>query len=135
MDITGTIYISADKEEIRRVLTNLLSNAIKYNKEGGKIHISTGKEGKYARFTVEDTGIGMKETEKERLFEEFFRAKNIHTRKISGTGLGMTILKRSLMNITERSVSAANSKKAAPLPCSFHWLKNKNGVEPVKIYL
>ncbi len=98
MDIAGKIYIHADKEEIRRVFTNLLSNAIKYNKEGGSIHITAKRTGEHAKFTVKDTGIGMKEEEKAHLFEEFYRAKNLHTRKISGTGLGMTILKKILDN-------------------------------------
>lgn len=92
--IDKNLFIEADREEIRRVYTNLISNAIKYNKDGGKIKVKATVENTFAAITVEDTGIGMTEEESERLFEEFFRAKNQHTRKISGTGLGMTILKK-----------------------------------------
>lgn len=93
-NIAKDLYIDADREEIRRVYTNLISNAIKYNKEEGKIIVQAERDDKYVKITIEDTGIGMKPEESERLFEEFFRAKNEHTRKISGTGLGTTILKK-----------------------------------------
>ena len=96
MRIDNDLYIKADREEIRRIYTNLLSNAIKYNKENGRIFIRATREDAYIKIIVEDTGIGMKTEDKERIFEEFFRAKNIHTRNVSGTGLGTTILKKIL---------------------------------------
>ena len=92
--IAKDLYIDADREEIRRVYTNLISNAIKYNKDSGSIKVNAYKDETFVTIVVEDTGIGMKPEESERLFEEFFRAKNEHTRKISGTGLGTTILKK-----------------------------------------
>jgi len=94
VNIKKNLYIEADREEIRRVYTNLISNAIKYNKEQGIIRVTADINDIYISITVEDSGIGMTHEESERLFEEFFRAKNPYTRKISGTGLGMTILKK-----------------------------------------
>jgi PAS domain S-box-containing protein len=94
LDLTEGLIIEADREEIHRVLTNLISNAIKYNRPQGRISIATGREKGYARLVVQDTGIGMKPEEKERLFEEFFRAKNSLTRSITGTGLGLTLVKK-----------------------------------------
>ena len=94
VDIDKNLFIEADREEIRRVYTNLISNAIKYNKDKGKIRVKANIENTFVSITMEDSGIGMTQEESERLFEEFFRAKNIYTRKISGTGLGMTILKK-----------------------------------------
>jgi len=88
------LIIEADQEEIQRLLTNLISNAIKYNRPQGSISLSTSRDKGYARLVVRDTGIGMKPEEKERLFEEFFRAKNPHTRSITGTGLGLTLVKK-----------------------------------------
>jgi PAS domain S-box-containing protein len=86
--------LKADQNEINRLITNLLSNAIKYNKDKGtvKINVSTSKH--YLVVEISDTGIGMKEEEKNQLFNEFFRAKNENTRGISGTGLGLAIVKR-----------------------------------------
>lgn len=93
-ELTEALLIDADKEEIQRLLTNLISNAVKYNRPQGSITLHTSREKGYAKLVVRDTGIGMKPEEKERLFEEFFRAKNAHTRSITGTGLGLTLVKK-----------------------------------------
>ncbi len=86
--------IKADRDEITRLFTNLISNAVKYNKEKGSIDIQINKSDKYLVTTVSDSGIGMKPEEKQKLFSEFFRAKNEFTKNVSGTGLGLTIVKR-----------------------------------------
>lgn len=86
--------IKADQNEITRLFTNILSNAVKYNKEEGSINIITGSNENYLIVKVIDTGIGLKDDDKEKLFQEFYRVKNEHTRGISGTGLGLTIVKQ-----------------------------------------
>lgn len=86
--------IKADHNEITRMFTNILSNAIKYNKKNGSIEIIAGANENYLITKIKDTGIGLKEDEKDKLFQEFFRVKNEHTRGISGTGLGLTIVKQ-----------------------------------------
>lgn len=86
--------IKADINEITRMFTNLISNAIKYNKDEGGIYITAHKENNFIIIKIRDTGIGMKPDEKEKLFNEFYRAKNEKTRNISGTGLGLSIVKK-----------------------------------------
>ena len=86
--------LHADPNEITRVFTNIISNAVKYNKDNGSIDIDLSLQKNYVSIKISDTGIGMKQEEKEKLFSEFFRAKNEHTRGIGGTGLGLTIVKR-----------------------------------------
>ena len=86
--------LRADVNEITRLFTNILSNAIKYNKDSGEIRIRASVSGNYIKTSISDTGIGMTEEDLNRLFSEFFRAKNEFTRGISGTGLGLTIVKR-----------------------------------------
>lgn len=86
--------IKADSDEITRLFTNLISNAIKYNKDKGSMSINIQTVDKYILTTINDTGIGMKPEEKQKLFKEFFRAKNEQTKNISGTGLGLSIVKR-----------------------------------------
>jgi len=86
--------IKADLNEVTRVITNLLSNAIKYNIDKGLVTITITKARNYLTIKIADTGIGMKPEERGNLFQEFFRAKNEKTRNISGTGLGLTIVKR-----------------------------------------
>ncbi len=86
--------IFADKDEINRIFTNILSNAVKYNSENGEIKVSFNFSFNYIVTEISDTGIGMKPSETENLFQEFFRAKNEKTKGISGTGLGLSIVKR-----------------------------------------
>ena len=86
--------IKADSDEITRLFTNLISNAIKYNREQGTITIKLSLSDDYLLATIKDSGIGLKPEEKNKLFTEFFRAKNDKTKNISGTGLGLSIVKR-----------------------------------------
>ena len=86
--------INADLEEMTRLFTNLISNSIKYNKENGCINIELKQSDKYIMIEIKDTGIGMKQEEKQKLFREFYRAKNEYTQSIGGTGLGLSIVKR-----------------------------------------
>lgn len=86
--------INADADEITRLFTNLISNAIKYNREQGMININLYQSENYLVTEIKDNGIGLKPEEKQKLFTEFFRAKNDKTKNISGTGLGLSIVKR-----------------------------------------
>ncbi len=86
--------IKVERDEISRVVSNLFSNAIKYNKIDGKISISLSSNENYIVFAIADSGIGIKENDQPKLFQEFFRAMNKQTRIVSGTGLGLTIVKR-----------------------------------------
>lgn len=86
--------INADADEISRLFTNLISNAIKYNREQGIINIKLYQSENYLITEIKDSGIGLKPEEKQKLFTEFFRAKNDKTKNISGTGLGLSIVKR-----------------------------------------
>ncbi len=86
--------IKADSDDITRLFTNLISNAIKYNREHGTITIKLSLSDDYLLTTIKDSGIGLKPGEKQKLFTEFFRAKNEKTKNISGTGLGLSIVKR-----------------------------------------
>lgn len=86
--------IDADADEITRLFTNIISNSIKYNRPSGNVTINIRHTGNFIVTEITDTGIGMKEEEKKKLFSEFFRAKNEFTKNISGTGLGLSIVKR-----------------------------------------
>ncbi|MCZ2268997.1 MAG: response regulator [Ignavibacteriales bacterium] len=86
--------INADSDEISRLFTNLISNAIKYNRDQGIININLYQSDNYVVTEIKDSGIGLKPEDKQKLFSEFFRAKNEKTKNISGTGLGLSIVKR-----------------------------------------
>lgn len=86
-----------DPDRIGQVLKNLISNAIKFNKEKGKIKISSSKENiknkDFIKIIVEDNGIGIPEEDMENLFRNFSPLDTSMTRKHSGTGLGLAISK------------------------------------------
>lgn len=84
---------------VRQILTNLISNAIKYNKQNGTIRASMEEtalddDTVTFRFTISDTGIGMSEEFVKHIFEPFARENEKLNSKVSGTGLGMSIVKK-----------------------------------------
>lgn len=86
--------ILADPDEMEIILNNLVSNAVKYNRDGGEVHISTRAKNGSVIIKVEDTGIGMSEEDTGKLFNEFVRIKNEKTKNITGSGLGLSIVKK-----------------------------------------
>lgn len=94
VDSTLPYKVYGDEVRLRQVLTNLLTNAVKYTKEGSMGLTVTGKrEGENIRlsFVVEDTGIGIKPEDIQKLFARFERIEEERNRNIEGTGLGMSI--------------------------------------------
>jgi two-component system sensor histidine kinase RpfC len=89
--------VIGDVTRIRQVLSNLLSNAVKFTEKGQiTLKVLRGSEdgsGVVVRFEVTDTGIGMSEEQRKRIFDRFTQADTSITRKYGGTGLGMTISK------------------------------------------
>lgn len=86
--------VSADRAVLNVLIDNLVVNAIKYNRPGGSVTVSVLLRGNEIALAVADTGIGISETHREFLFNEFFRAQSESTKEISGTGLGLAICKR-----------------------------------------
>jgi len=93
-DFPEKLIMKGDGSELEIIFNNLLSNAVKYNKENGTVRFAIRKESKSVVFTVEDTGIGMSEKEQALLFKEFTRIKTRKTKNISGSGLGLSIMKK-----------------------------------------
>ncbi len=93
-DFDGSLYIPGARDEFEIILNNLISNAVKYNKEDGQVFISLERKNGNVVITVEDTGIGMTEDEISKLFQEFVRIKNMKTKNITGSGLGLSIVKK-----------------------------------------
>ncbi len=82
-----------DADRISQVLSNLVSNAIKFTPDEGSLRIELAVDGRDAVLHVGDSGIGISEADRERLFERFFRAGNAVEQAIPGTGLGLAICK------------------------------------------
>ena len=77
------------------IVTNLATNAIKYNHPGGKVDISVSNTPEGAVLTVADTGIGIPQSHRERIFERFYRVDKSHSKAVGGTGLGLSIVKHA----------------------------------------
>ncbi len=86
--------IKGEKLSIERVFTNLIRNAIDYNREEGRISVKAKEEGECVVIEVSDTGIGIPQKDIPFIFDEFFRVKSKKTRHITGSGLGLSIVKK-----------------------------------------
>ncbi len=86
-------FVVGDPGRLRQVLTNLLSNAMKFTERGHvRLHIATDSEDpKLLKFSIEDTGVGIKEEAQERIFAPYQQADNQVQSVYGGTGLGLTI--------------------------------------------
>jgi signal transduction histidine kinase len=85
--------IKIDEPKIRIVFQNLIDNAIKYSEQGGEVKIEINSDGKFVEFSVKDSGIGIKDEDKDKIFTKFFRTDNAKKKREVGTGLGLPIIK------------------------------------------
>lgn len=93
-EVKGCETIWADPNDFEIILNNLVSNAVKYNNAGGTVTVTIDCTENEFTVSVSDTGIGMNGDERDMLFEEFSRIRNDKTRNISGSGLGLSIVKK-----------------------------------------
>jgi signal transduction histidine kinase len=87
------LYVTADTDRFRQIMLNLLSNAIKYTDPPGTIAVRVERQGKWARFGVIDTGVGIDATELPLVFERFYRTDKSRHSGTGGAGLGLNITK------------------------------------------
>ncbi|MEO8772243.1 MAG: ATP-binding protein [Ferruginibacter sp.] len=88
------LNVYADKEKIRQVLINLVDNAIKYGKNNGTVEASFyNVDGKNVLIEISDDGAGIAEEHLPRIFERFYRTDLARSRKVGGSGLGLSICK------------------------------------------
>ena len=132
LDASPPLEMRGDSGELEIIFNNLVSNAVKYNRDGGRVSICIRERKDEMELQVSDTGIGMTQEETEKLFKEFVRIKNKKTRNISGSGLGLSILKKlaklydgkvsvhsvpdegSTFTVTLKKMSARAAREEAP---------------------
>ncbi len=88
------IKLATDKDRLREVLINLIDNAIKYSKQNGVVVLSSRLNGKKVEISVKDSGIGIPIEDQPKIFQKFFRAKNVYQFATQGSGLGLYIVYR-----------------------------------------
>jgi two-component system phosphate regulon sensor histidine kinase PhoR len=114
------VYVSADKDRIRQVITNLINNSIKYGKAGGETEVRFHDVEDHILVEISDNGIGIPKEHLPRIFERFYRVDKGRSREQGGTGLGLAIVKHILeahgQNINVRSAEGVGSTFSFTLP-------------------
>ena len=89
--------IAGDRNRLEQVLMNVLGNSIKYTPDGGTITVDAGVRGKKVWIEVSDTGIGIPQKDRERIFDRFYRVDKARSRESGGTGLGLSIAREIVL--------------------------------------
>ena len=122
LNVAPNLFIQGDKELLPSLIINLIENAIKYSYENLevilnlKVDILTGSiTNNHVFLEVIDSGCGINESEKQKIFEKFYRSGNEETRKTKGTGIGLFIVKQ-ICNMHQASITISDNK-----PCGSHF--------------
>lgn len=92
-EVCGEQAVHGNVTQIRQAVANLISNAIKYTPENGQIQVTCHQDGSQVHFMVKDNGYGIARDRQQRVFERFYRARMPGTEGISGSGLGLSLVK------------------------------------------
>lgn len=92
--LSQVLYVNADNNHLREVVSNLIENAVKYTKQGNVTVDVTSPNQEKVLISVHDTGIGIPPEDLSHLFQKFYRVDNTDTRDIGGTGLGLYLCRR-----------------------------------------
>jgi len=88
-----TLPMGTDGGKVRQILVNLLSNAVKFTSTG-RVRLAVHHDGATVRYVVSDTGIGIAAEHRDRIFEAFWQVEQPSTRRVGGTGLGLSVTRR-----------------------------------------
>lgn len=132
--------VKGDSVKIRQIIANLLSNAVKFTFEGGSIAVNlflVYKESGFARiqFSVTDTGIGIKEETRQKIFSPFDQGDTSITRRFGGTGLGLSIARSMLemMNSSLELHTEENKGSTFSFELSFEIINKSSYLEDIKV--
>ena len=107
----GRQQIYADAHQLERILNNLIENAIKHMGRAGKILVGVRPKGQYLSIEVHDNGKGIPDTEKDKVFDEFYQVDNTERNSAKGLGLGLPIIRRlAALNGGSISLSSTEGK-------------------------
>ena len=95
-DAGAEVY--GDEQLLVTAVHNLIANAIQYSPDGFRVGIGVTNSDGVVEIAVTDQGVGIPESERERVFERFFRVDNARSRHTGGTGLGLSIVKHAVQN-------------------------------------
>jgi two-component system phosphate regulon sensor histidine kinase PhoR len=121
IDSGSQVFVLADREKIRQVLTNLIENSINYGSSGGRTKLSFYDMDENILCEVSDNGIGIESKHIPRLFERFYRADKSRSRIQGGSGLGLAIVK----HIIESHQQTVNVRSAPGVGSTFSFTLKK----------
>ena len=93
MELHYGCVVRATQDDLYQVAFNLMENAVKYNLPGGSVTVTLFREGEQVFLRVEDTGVGIPETDLPKIFDRFYRVDKARSRAAGGTGLGLSIVR------------------------------------------
>ncbi len=88
---SNDIYVSIPEDKLSRLLTNIIENAIKYNRDHGKVFIDVDQSDSQIVVKIKDTGIGIPESELDKIFNKYYRSSVAEKMEFEGSGLGLAI--------------------------------------------
>ena len=121
--IAPNVFVTGDRFALTLVVSNLIENAIKYSPPCAEISVTLEEKNNTVCLAVADKGIGIKDEEKLRIFDKFYRVGREETRKTKGTGLGLYIVKQVLDN----HYAQIKVKNNRPTGSIFEVTFNSNG--------
>jgi len=139
-DPTIPVELIGDPTKLSQVINNLISNAIKFTPNGGLINIymmrsSETKESVTVHFSVKDTGIGISDEEKSKIFDAFSQADASTSRKYGGTGLGLSISSQLIQYMGGRLDIKSKKGEGSTFLFSLKFQKTKNSKKQTKLDL
>ena len=112
--IGETAHITGVKQILYEMIYNLCDNAIKYNKENGVVDVIINTADDKIKLSVRDTGIGIPQSQQDRVFERFYRVDKSRSKAEGGTGLGLSIVKHgAIYHNADISLESALGKGTA----------------------
>jgi signal transduction histidine kinase len=124
-DTTDKIW--GDSDAITEALENIISNAIRFSANDKRIIIKTFLEESYICISIEDHGIGIEKSDKEKIFDPFYRTTNAKAKKIEGTGLGLPIVKHIIEQHNGKISVKSTPGLGSIFTLCFPVLKNTDG--------
>lgn len=113
LDIRQDVMVEADRDLLFQAVSNLIDNAIKYTPENGTIDIMVSQEGNDALLEVADSGIGVPDSEKSKVFERFYRVAK--SRSLPGNGLGLSLVS-AVVDMHQGRIELADHYPGKPQP-------------------
>lgn len=89
----NNFFIEGVEDILYEMIFNICDNAVRYNVDGGRVDIEVAERSVRPYVKVSDTGIGIPQKDRDRVFERFFMVDKSHSREVGGTGLGLAIVK------------------------------------------